>query len=183
MSFTRQYKEILVPETRISRGEIKPRNIYRISTYRRGDPATKTGEDTRYVFVLGKVGDKIHCLKLNNINPKDFTNLLFKLREKRVPIGKDNRLNLLLKHFSTEGSELFEQHVKNNSSVYGPGKNNYRIYMVNFIVNAWEIRFEDFFLKKLFKEDSTPSTREPIIKEEIADSDNDDTGNTINSPR
>lgn len=183
MAFTRQYKELLVPEERTSRGEIKPRNIYRISTYRGGDPETKTGEDTRYVFVLGKVGNKIHCLKLNNIKPTDFTNLLFKLREKRVPIGRDNKLNLLLRHFSTEGNELFEQHVKNNSAVYGPGKNNYRIYMVNSIVNVWEIRFEEGFLRKLFKEDSTPSTREPIIKDEIAESDNNDTGNTIESPK
>ena len=70
MAFTRQYKAFLRPEKRVPRSQIRPRNIYRISTYRRGDPATKTGEDTRYVFVLGKVGDKIHCLKLNNINPK-----------------------------------------------------------------------------------------------------------------
>ena len=181
MSYTRAYKEMLVPEQRISRGEIKPRNIYRISTYRGGDPATKTGEDTRYVFVLGRVGNKLHCIKLNNIKPLDFTNLLFKLREKRVPIGKDNKLSLLLKHFTTEGNELFEQHVKNNHTIYGPGKNNYRIYMVNSIVNVWEIRFEDFFLRKLFKEESTPSTREPIIKDEIADSDNDT--NTIDSPK
>jgi hypothetical protein len=173
----------MVPEERLSRGEMKPRNIYRISTYRGGTPETKTGEDARYVFVLGKIGGKLHCIKLNNIKPLDFTNMLFKLREKRVPIGKKNTLSALLRHFATDGNALFEQHIKNNSSIYGPGKKNYRIYMVNSIVNVWEIKFEDFFLKKLFKEDSTPSTREPIIKDEIAESDNDDTGNTINSPR
>jgi hypothetical protein len=181
MSYTRAYKEMLVPEQRISRGEIKPRNIYRISTYKGGDTETKTGEDTRYVFVLGRVGNKLHCIKLNNIKPLDFTNLLFKLREKRVPIGKDNKLNLLLKHFSTEGNELFEQHVKHDSKIYGPGLNNYRIYLVGNIVNAWEIRFEDFFLRKLFKEESTPDTRSEIIKNEIAESDNET--NTIDSPK
>ena len=167
----------------ISRGEIKPRNIYRISTYKGSKPITKTGDEARYVFVIGKVDDKIHCIKLNDINPLDFTNMLFKLREKRVPIGIKNKLSSLLRKFATDGNQLFEQHIKSNSAIYGPGKNNYRIYMVNNIVNVWEITFEEIFLRKLFKEDSTPSTREPIIKEEIADSDNDDTGNTINSPR
>lgn len=182
MSHTRSYKEILVPEERISRGEMKPLNIYRISTYRGGTPATKTGENIRYVFVLGKIGGKLHCIKLNNIKPINFTNLLFKLREKRVPIGKNNRLSTLLKHFAMDGNVLFEQYIKNNSNIYGPGKNNYRIYMVNNIVNVWEIKFEDFFLRKLFKEESTPSTRAPIIKEEIAERDNPAEDN-INSPK
>lgn len=182
MSYTRMYKEFLKPEIRISRGEMKPLNIYRISTYRGGDPATKTGEDARYVFVLGKINKKLHCIKLNNIKPLNFTNLLFKLREKRVTIGKDQRLSLLLKHFAIDGNVLFEQHIKPNNKIYGPGKNNYRIYMLSSIVNVWEIRFEDFFLKKLFKEDSTPSTREPIIKKEIAARDNPAEDN-INSPK
>ena len=69
MAFTRQYKEFLKPEVRVSKSLIKPRNIYRISTYSGGDPITKQGEDARYVFVIGKVGDKIHCIKLNEIKP------------------------------------------------------------------------------------------------------------------
>ena len=171
MSYTRQYKEFLKPEIRISRGEIKPLNIYRISTYKDGEPPTKTGENARYIFVLGKFDGKIHSIKLNNIVPLNFTNLLFKLREKRVKIGKDQRLSVLLKHFSIDGKALFEQYIKKESKIYGPKHLNYRVYKLDKIVNVWEIRFEDFFLRKLFKEESTPSTREPIIKDEINERD------------
>ena len=76
MAYTRQYKEFLKPEVRVNRGLIKPRNIYRISTYSGGDPITKTGEEARYVFVLGKVGKKLHCIKLNEIKPIDFNKLI-----------------------------------------------------------------------------------------------------------
>ncbi len=76
MAFTRQYKTFLKPERRVSKSLIRPRNIYRITTYKGGQPATKSGEDARYVFVIGKVGDKLHCLKLNPIKPVDFTQFI-----------------------------------------------------------------------------------------------------------
>ena len=53
MAYTRQYKAFLRPERRVPRSQIRPRNIYRITTYRGGDPITKSGEDARYVFVIG----------------------------------------------------------------------------------------------------------------------------------
>ena len=53
--YTRQYKAFLKPERRVPRSQIRPRNIYRITTYRGGDPITKSGEDARYVFVIGIV--------------------------------------------------------------------------------------------------------------------------------
>ena len=152
MSFTRQYKEILVPETRISRGEIKPRNIYRITTYKGGDPITKSGEEARYVFVIGIVDGKAHCIKLNDIKPLDFTNFINKLRDKRIPIGSDQALELLLKRFSKDGTGLFETYIKPNSKLYSRSLGNYRTYKLESIVNVYEIRFEQDFLQELFKE-------------------------------
>ena len=92
MAFTNQYKQFLRPEKRVSKGLIKPRNIYRITTYKGGEPATKSGEDARYVFVIGKIGDKLHCLKLNPIKPSDFTNFISKLRDRRIPLATDTML-------------------------------------------------------------------------------------------
>jgi len=179
---TREYKEFLQPELRISRGEMKPLNIYRISTYRGGTPAYKGGEESRFVFVLGKVGHKLHCLKLNEIKPIHFTSLLYKLRDIRKKIGKNNKLSNLLKEFAIDGNKLFEQNIKPNSNIYGPGKNNYRIYIIGNIQHVWEIRFEDFVLQKLLKLGSTTTTQLPVIKKEISEHDNQ-TGDTINSPK
>jgi hypothetical protein len=171
MAFTRQYKEFLKPEVRVSKSLIKPRNIYRISTYSGGDPITKQGEDARYVFVIGKVGDKIHCIKLNEIKPIDFTQFIGKLRDKRIPLTENQMLHLFLKKFATDGNSLFETYVKNNSKIYSKSLGNYRTYFIDKIVNVWEIRFELDFLQDLFGEVKTPSQQRTIIEEEIDEND------------
>lgn len=167
MAFTRQYKSFLRPEKRIPRSQIRPRNIYRITTYRGGEPPTRSGEDARYIFVIGIVDNKVHAIKLNPIRPIDFTNFIGKLRDKRIPIGSDQALELLLKRFSKDGSSLFESYVKNNTKIYSRSLSNYRTYILNSIVNVYEIRFEEDVLKKLFNETGTTSTRREIIQDEI----------------
>jgi len=173
MAYTRQYKSFLKPEKRISKSLIKPRNIYRITTYKGGTPPTKSGENARYVFVVGIVDGKVHCIKLNDIKPLDFTNFINKLRDKRIPIGSDQMLMLLLKKFSVDGKALFESYIKNNSKIYSSSLKNYRTYLLNSIQNVYEIRFEEDFLRELFKEGSTESTRREVITDEI----NEDTDN------
>jgi len=167
MSYTRQYKTFLKPEKRIPRSQIRPRNIYRITTYRGGDPPTKQGEEQRYIFVIGIVDGKVHAIKLNPIKPLDFTNFINKLRDKRIPIGSDQSLELLLKKFSKDGNSLFESYIKPNSKLYSYSLGNYRTYILESIVNVYEIRFEQDFLKELFKEGSTQSTRQQVIVDEI----------------
>ena len=167
MAFTRQYKAFLRPEKRVPRSQIRPRNIYRITTYRGGEPATKGGEDARYIFVIGIVGHKVHAIKLNPIRPIDFTMFINKLRDKRIPIGSDQALELLLKKFSKDGNALFESYIKNNSKLYSRSLNNYRTYILSSIVNVYEIRFEEDFLRGLFKEGATKSTMVQDIQDEV----------------
>jgi len=174
MAFTRQYKSFLRPEKRIPRSQIRPRNIYRITTYRGGDPATRSGEDARYIFVIGIVGNKVHAIKLNPIQPIHFTNFIGKLRDRRIPIGSDQALELLLKRFSKDGSSLFESHIKNNSKLYSRQLANYRTYILNSIVNVYEIRFEEDVLRRLFGEPGTTSTRRQVIQDEVNEDSDDD---------
>src|SRR5210317_1230847 len=174
MAFTRQYKTFLRPERRVPRSQIRPRNIYRITTYRGGEPATKGGEDARYIFVIGIVGHKVHAIKLNPIRPIDFTNFIGKLRDKRIPIGSDQALELLLKKFSKDGNALFESYIKNNTKLYSRSLANYRTYILSSIVNVYEIRFEQDVLKKLFGEPGTTSTRREILQDEINEDTNED---------
>lgn len=171
MAYTKQYTQFLKPEVRVSKGEIKPRNIYRISTYRGGQPATKVGDQSRYVFVIGKIDNKIHCIKMNDIKPLEFTKFINKLRDKRIPIQSDQALEELLKKFSKDGKQLFETYVKNNSQVYSSKLGNYRTYILDNIVNVWEIRFEDGFLRQLFGEGSNITTQRNVIRDEINEKD------------
>lgn len=171
MAFTRQYKTFLKPERRVSKSLIKPRNIYRITTYKGGQPATKSGEDARYVFVIGKVGDKLHCLKLNPIKPVDFTQFITQLRDKRIPIAPDTMLHLFLKKFSPDGNDLFLTKIKNNKKIYSPALQNYRTYFINKIQNVYEIRFEQDVLENLFGEKKTITEQREIIRDEVNDTD------------
>ena len=174
MAYTRQYKSFLKPERRVPRSQIRPRNIYRITTYRGGEPATKGGEDARYIFVIGIVGNKVHAIKLNPIKPIDFTMFINKLRDKRIPIGSDQALELLLKKFSKDGNSLFESYIKNNSKLYSRSLANYRTYILSSIINVYEIRFEEDFLRGLFKEGATKSTMREDITEEVNEDTNED---------
>lgn len=172
MAYTRQYKTFLQPEYRVTKAQILPRNIYRISTYSSGNPTTKTGDDTRYVFVIGKVDKKIHCILLNNIKPANFTMLIERLRDKRKPIlNESQQLSDLLKLFSVDGHSLFEDYIRMNPKVYSKELNNYRTYFIDNIQHVWEIRFEDGFLRQLFKEGNTQTTQQVEINEEITDID------------
>lgn len=165
--YTRQYKAFLKPERRVPRSQIRPRNIYRITTYKGGDPITKSGDEARYIFVIGIVDNKVHAIKLNPIKPIDFTMFINKLRDKRIPIGSDQALELLLKKFSRDGNSLFESYVKNNTKLYSRSLNNYRTYILDSIQNVYEIRFEEDFLRGLFKEGATKSTMREDIQEEV----------------
>lgn len=171
MAFTRQYIQLLRPEKRIPRSEIRPRNIYRITTYRGGQPATKGADEARYVFVIGIIDNKVHCIKLNPIKPLDFTNLIGKLRDKRQPVSADLRLEYMLKKFDRTGNNLFDAHIKNNNKIYNRQFKNYRTYILENIVNVYEIRFEQPVLERLFGEKLTSSQRQSIIRDEVSEGD------------
>ncbi len=173
-NFTRQYTKFLKPEKRIPRGQIRPRNIYRITTYRGGSPPTKSNEDSRYVFVIGILGNKIHCIKINPINPLHFTQLIGKLRDKRLALSSDLKLENMLKKYDRTGNSLFDSHIKNNSKVYSRSLNNYRTYILNKIVNVYEIRFEQDVLEGLFGEKTTAPEKREILKEEQSEIDSPD---------
>ena len=159
------------PEVRVSRNNIRPRNVYRISTYRHGDPPTKTGSHSRYVFVIGKVGIYLHCIKLNNIPPSNFITFLNKIRDKRIKIKDTQRLEELLFKFSSSGQDLFNKHVKPDSSIYTNADNNYRTYALNNIVYVSEIRFENGFLQEIFEKGKNVTGRKVDIKTEINERD------------
>jgi len=171
MLYTRQYTKFLRPEKRVPRAQIRPRNIYRIVTYRDGQPPTQTAEKARYVFVIGIVGNKVHCIKINPINPIHFTQLIGKLRDRRKPLSSQLRLEYMLKTFSKDGNALFDTSIKNNRNLYRRDLDNYRTYILDKIVNVYEIRFEQEVLENLFGEKTTASEKRAILKEEQSDLD------------
>lgn len=178
MLYTRQYKTFLKPEKRIPRSQIRPRNIYRITTYKDGDPRTKQGENARYVFAIGIVDGKLHCIKINEILPLHFTKLIGRLRDKRKPLSSQIRLEEMLKTYSRDGSSLFNSVIKNNQNLYSKKLGNYRTYFLDKIINVYEIRFEQEVLENLFGERTTDSEKRAVLREEQSDLD-DGNDNTL----
>jgi len=171
MLYTRQYTKFLRPEKRIPRSQIRPRNIYRIITYKGGQPPTKQAEQSRYVFVIGVVGNKVHCIKINPIVPLHFTQLIGKLRDKRKPLSSQLRLEDMLKTYSRDGNALFDSSIKNNRNLYRRDLDNYRTYILDKILNVYEIRFEQEVLENLFGEKTSAGQKTAILREEAADLD------------
>jgi hypothetical protein len=164
-NYTKQYESFLKPESRVGKANIKGGNIYRISSY---DAITKRGSDSRYIFVLGRVGKKIHCIKIGDVLPNAFTKLIRKLRNKNVEIKDGVRLSDLLKKFDADGSNIFTGYIKNNGAIYSYKLGNYRTYIVDKISYVSEIRFETDFLNELFQEGKmTKGERQDIIDDEV----------------
>ena len=171
MLYTRQYTKFLRPEKRIPRAQIRPRNIYRITTYKDGDPPTQSADKARYVFVIGIVNNKVHCIKLNPIVPLHFTQLIGKLRDKRLPLSSQLRLEDMLKKFAKDGNALFDSYIKGNQKLYRRDLKNYRTYILDKIVNVYEIRFEQEVLENLFGEKTTAGQKTAILRDEQSDLD------------
>lgn len=165
--FTNQYVQLLKTEKRISKSNIKPRNIYRLSVYKDGDPKSVK----RFVFVIGIVDGKIHCIKMNDIKPLDFTNFLFKLRDKRIPIDNTKRLSEHLIKFAVDGSSLFKNYIKSDKKIYSKDLNNYRTYILDKISYVSEVKFENEVMNNIFKVSNTETQRRNIIQEEIDEKD------------
>jgi hypothetical protein len=165
--FTSQYVQLLKTESRISKSGIKPRNIYRLSVYRDGDPKSVK----RFVFVIGIIDKKIHCIKLNDIRPLDFTNLLFKLRDKRIPVDNNKRLSEHLIRLPLDGKRLFESYIKKDKKLYSKQLNNYRTYILDKVSYVSEVRFENEVMNSIFKISNTETDRRLIIDEEIDEKD------------
>ena len=70
----KDYKPYIERESRISRSSIRPLNVYRIRNYRtvKGDFKRLEGDDTSYIFVIGIQEGKLHSIKLNDIEPREF---------------------------------------------------------------------------------------------------------------
>ena len=167
MSYALQYKELFKKGKTISRNNIKPRGIYKINSYSVGDPKASQ----RFVFVVGIVENKIHCLKLNDIPPKDFISFLNRIRDKRIPIESDTPIRKLFKKFSTEGTSLFEQYIKKDASIYSSKLNSYRVYLEDRITTISEIQFEENLLRDMFNERLNETTRNVEIEREIDEKD------------
>lgn len=156
MSFYLEYSPIISEEVSVSKTSIKPRNIYRINSYKYKEGTTKSlaGTDTALVFVVGITPQKVvSAIKISEVKSKLFFDWLKKLAKKGLSdeeIDESEELSELLILDSKDGKKIFNQFVK-PSRIYTGNPFPYRTYLLNSIKNVEEIKFSKEILKRVLK--------------------------------
>ncbi len=156
MPFSLQYKPLIESEVSLSKTLVRPRNIYKINTYKYKDGKTKTlsGVETSLVFVIGISSDKVvSCLKISLIKPEIFFKWLAKLIQKGLTqeaITNSKSLEDIILVDNKDGQKIFNQFVKTNR-VYTQEPNPYRTYLLKNIKNIEEVNIKKEILLKFLK--------------------------------
>ena len=155
MPYTLQYNKLVEREEAISKTNVLPRNLYRISTYKYADGVRKNlgGMDSAVVFVFGKSKDTLFCIKANDVRPEKFFSWLKTLALKK-PIDFDNikTLDEALILSDKEGKSIYNSYIK-GKEIYNSKPCPYRTYTVKGIGNIKQI----FIQKSVIKEQLSQS--------------------------
>lgn len=155
--FIYQWKPYIKTTRRVSKSDIKPRNIYKIQTYRYSDGVvrSKLGVETNMLFVVGNHLREIHGIRLNEIQFNHFTNWSHKfakhdLMESISDSVEAIQFNQLIKEFNSNGRDFFMKHVKNTSTIYSNTLDSYRTYKLENIIYIQEMLFDAKKMKAIY---------------------------------
>ena len=141
---------------RVSKGNIKPYGVYKISTYKYADGNKErlAGSEETIIFVTGIYQKKVSALKLSNIPPANFFKWFKKL------VKSDNVVENVLESsqiglydlgdvFDTGGNRIYDGYIKNNRDFVAKGA-AYRTYNMDGIQYSTEIFFKQDTLKQYY---------------------------------
>lgn len=156
MQYYRDYKPIIKEELGVGPNLIRPRNIYKINSYKYLDGKTKSlaGNDTSLVFVIGISPEKIVSgIKINMIKPDIFYRWFKKLFQPGLTeeaIDNSEDLDELLILDNKDGKKIFSQFIR-PTAFYRKEPSVYRTYILKNIKSAEEIKIKKEVLKKIYK--------------------------------
>jgi hypothetical protein len=156
MPFALQYKLLIESESSISKTMIKPRNIYKINSYKYKDGKTKSlaGVETSLVFIIGISPDKIvSCLKISLIKPDIFfkwLKTLIRAGLNEEELQKAESLDDIILLDNKNGEKIFNQFVK-RSRLYLQTPSTYRTYLLKNIKNIEEVKIKKEILLTFLK--------------------------------
>ena len=109
MPYASQYLKYVEAEIPVSRTLIRPRNIYKIKSYKDVDDKTHTyaGNNSAIVFVIGIFDKKVWCIRMTDIRPVFFWNWLKPMIKKGVVLNeKIKKLEDLLVSDTKNGKKI-----------------------------------------------------------------------------
>ena len=154
MNYASQYRSYLDTGSRVSKQEITPYGIYKISTYKYGDGdrTTLRGTDETLIFVTGIYQRKVSALKLSNIPPLKFVQWFKKVagaNSYNESMGTSIRLDELKTPFDIGGNRIYDVYIKNNTDFVAKGA-AYRTYNLAGIQYATEMFVNEKTLKQYY---------------------------------
>ena len=156
MPYASQYLKYVEAEIPVSRTLIRPRNIYKIKSYKDVDNKTHTyaGNNSAIVFVIGIFDKKVWCIRMTDIRPVFFWNWLTPMIKKGVVLNeKIKKLEDLLVSDTKNGKKIFGNFVK-GKKVYNLEPAVFRTYNLPGINSVEELKIDLNFLKTQYKLES-----------------------------
>ena len=141
---------------RVSKGNLKPYGVYKISTYKYADGNKErlAGSEETIIFVTGIYQKKVSALKLSNIQPADFFKWFKKLTKSEKEV--ENVLNSpqigmydLGEVLDKGGDRVYNGYIKTNKDFVAKGA-AYRTYNMDGIQYSTEIFFKQDTLKQYY---------------------------------
>ena len=151
MNYAPQYRGYLDKGERISKQQITPYGIYKISTYKYADDGRQVlrGEEETLIFVTGIYQRKVSALKLSNIQPLKFIQWLKKVVGTNSYKEGMTRINELKTPFDVGGNRIYDSYIKNNKDFVAKGA-AYRTYNLDGIQYATEMFLNEKTLKQYY---------------------------------
>jgi len=141
---------------RVSKGNIKPYGVYKISTYKYADGNKErlAGSEETIIFVTGIYQKKVSALKLSNIPPANFFKWFKKLTKSDTLVKTALTLPQiglydLGEPFDNGGDRVYNGYIKNNRDFVAKGA-AYRTYNMEGIQYSTEIFFKQDTLKQYY---------------------------------
>lgn len=146
-----KYRGLLDTGNRVSKTDITPYGIYKISTYKYVDEGRKTlkGVDETLIFVTGVYQRKVSALKLSNIPPIPFLNWLKKVVGTNSYREGMKRIDELRIPFDIGGNRIYDSYIRNNKDFVAKGA-AYRTYNLDGIQYATEMFLNEKTLKQYY---------------------------------
>jgi hypothetical protein len=151
MNYAPQYRGYTEVGGRISKTNIKPYGIYKVSTYKYadGDRTNLKGTEETLIFVTGIYQRKVSALKLSNIPPLKFIQWLKKIVGVNSYTEGKKRIDELKTPFDIGGNRIYDSYIKNNSEFVAKGA-AYRTYNLDGIQYATEVFLNEKTLKQYY---------------------------------
>lgn len=143
MPYSLQYKKFIDKEVKTSKSKLKPRKLYRITSYTYADGQQKvmSGANTTLIFSTGIYNKKLYCIKITEIRPDNFFRWLKTVMLKNLKeddFVDDKLLSNYLIYGEKTGTKIFNTFIK-GKTIYKKEPSSFRTYNIEGIKQISEV--------------------------------------------